>query len=392
MIVAFIPWRTRINRLFDAVLRPLPALLLAATQAAAATDPTPGLVRESLPVPVTLAGAPVTLEGLAIRPDRPGRFPLVVMIHGTPRADAGQAPEARARVSPALFNTAAVTFARHGYATVAVLRRGFGRSGGAFAETVGRSCEARDHLPLMRISAEDVLAATARLRREPWVDPDRILLLGLSTGGAAVTAAAAAGVPGVVGVVDFAGGRGSAAPDTVCNPDGLVQAFATLGRSARIPALWVFSENDHFFGPELARRMHAAYAAAGAPARLVLLPPFGTDGHSLLTGAPADSWWPSVEPFLASLRLPTRELIALPPAPDLPAPHALNASCQAGFRDYLASPTLAKAFAITPRGRCGWSFRARSTDEAAAEALRNCATHGSPCALYARGQELAEGR
>ena len=63
---------------------------------------------------------------------------------------------------------------------------------------------------------EDVTGAVATLRGEPWVDPDRVLLLGHSTGGFAVTAAAANNPPGVVGILDFAGGHGSAGPDRVC--------------------------------------------------------------------------------------------------------------------------------------------------------------------------------
>ncbi len=372
----------------------LALLLLLLAGPAAAADLTPGLLRAPLPVPVTLAGNPVVLEGLVIRPDRPGRFPLVVMIHGTPRADAAGAAAARAGVSPAQFNTAAVEFASRGYAAVSVLRRGYGRSGGANTEgnLGGTRCETRDYLPVARMSAEDVAAAVARLRQEPWADPSRVLLLGLSTGGLAVTAAAAAGVPGVVGVLDFAGGRGSSAPDTVCNPEDLVGTFATLGRAARVPAVWVYAENDHFFGPDLARRMHAAYSAAGAPARLALLPPFGKDGHSLVTAGPPDAWWPSVAPLLAELGLPTQRLVPLPPILPLPAPPRLSETCAAGFRDFLAARTDAKAFAATPRGGCGWVTRERTQAEAVAAAMANCArARAQDCTLYARGHALAGG-
>ena len=368
-------------RFVSSGLRLLPLLLVAA----APVDPTPGLLRAALPVVVTLDGAAVTLEGLVVRPDRPGKVPLVVMFHGTPRSEQSGQSEARARVSPALFNTAAVMFARHGYATVSVMRRGFGRSGGRYAEGGTGRCDTADYLPAARAAGEDVVAATAALRREPWVDPERVVLLGQSSGGMAVSAAAAAGVPGVRGVLDFAGGRGSSAPDTVCNPAGLVQTFGTLGRTALVPALWLYAENDHFFGPALARRMHAAYTEAGAPAGFVALPAFGADGHATLTAAEAEAWWPSVAPFLARIGLPTAELVRLPELPRLQVPRDMGNACLAGFRAFEASRTPGKAFAVRSGGGCGWATRARDADEAAAEAMERCATRGGGCTLYARG-------
>ena len=44
--------------------------------------------------------------------------------------------------------------------------------------------------------------------------------------------------------------------------------------------------------------MFDAYAAGGESAQLRVLPPFGLDGRALITRAPADSWLPSIAPFL----------------------------------------------------------------------------------------------
>ena len=366
-------------------------VLLAVVHPAVAENLFPGLLRAALPVVVALpSGASVRLEGLVIRPDRPGRFPLVVMIHGTPRATPGQAGSPLARVSPASFNTAAIAFAERGYAAVAVLRRGYGGSEGPFAEIFARgsTCDTRDYLPVARVSAEDVIGAVAALRREAWVDPDRVLLLGVSTGGVAVTAAAALTPPGVVGVVSFAGGRGSTAADTVCNPDGLVRMFGALGGQVRIPAQWIYAENDHFFAPDLARRMHAAYTAGGAPARFAMLPPFGADGHTLLSSGPVDVWWPAMEGFLAASGLPTRILVALPPLTPLAAPARLSEACRAGFAAFNGARIETKAFAVTPTGGCGWVLRAATQADAGADALTACMARGAVCRLHAVGHRL----
>ena len=44
----------------------------------------PGLISTPLLLPVSVAGNEVELDGYVIRPDRPGRFPLVIMTGGTP--------------------------------------------------------------------------------------------------------------------------------------------------------------------------------------------------------------------------------------------------------------------------------------------------------------------
>jgi len=63
--------------------------------------------------------------------------------------------------------------------------------------------------------------------------------------------------------------------------------------------LWIYSENDTYFGPELSKRMHAAFTEAGGNAEYEMLPPFGSDGHFLIDapeGVPI--WSPLVSRFL----------------------------------------------------------------------------------------------
>ncbi|HUN47556.1 MAG TPA: alpha/beta fold hydrolase [Stellaceae bacterium] len=275
----------------------------------AANPPVPrGLTSEPLWVVISLPdGHQARLESLLIRPDRPGRFPLVVLVHGTP-AD-----------SPANLAGPAIAFAQHGYAAVSILRRGFGRSDGPYLEAPADPCEDTDYLQVGLVSAQDVSGAVASLRREAWADPERVVLLGYSTGGFAVVAAGAANPPGVAGIINVAGGRGAFEPDHVCGADNLVSAYGVLGRSSRTPELWLYSENDQAFVPSLANRMFAAFTARGAPARLQMLPPFGGNGHLLLVAGSTDLWWPAVAAFLESLHLPTAQA-KLPPRPQAPLP------------------------------------------------------------------------
>jgi hypothetical protein len=63
--------------------------------------------------------------------------------------------------------------------------------------------------------------------------------------------------------------------------------------------LWIYTENDTFFGPALSGKMHAAYTGAGGSAEYHMLPPFGSDGHFLIDSANAIPLWaPLVSQFL----------------------------------------------------------------------------------------------
>lgn len=367
------------------------ALLALLLNPVAADPALPGLVRQDRLTPITLAdGSQVKLETMIIRPDRPGRFPLVLLVHGTNPATGLAFRAAAAGQSPADLLNPAVAFAQHGYAVASIMRRGFGRSEGRFAETLSGPCDDRDYLAVGRIAAEDVIGAVVMLRGEPWVEPDQVLLMGHSTGGFAVTAAAAGNPAGVVGVLNFEGAHGSV-PGHTCSPDHLVADAGVFGRTARIPALWVYSENDRSAPPALGRRMFDAYVASGAPAQLQVLPPFGVDGHALVPMGPADNWWPAVESFLNQLRLPTSVLVELPPPASIPAPMPLNAACTGYFDAYVKAWTDVKAYAWNREGHCSSVTTQRTVEEAKNEAMRQCVAAWKECSLYAVGQALAPG-
>jgi dienelactone hydrolase len=107
-----------------------------------------------------------------------------------------------------------------------------------------------------------------------------------------------------MGVVKFVGDHGSPRPDEVCSPDRLVDAVKQYGATTRVPTLWIYAENDHFFGPALARRMFDAFVAAGAPrAEFFPAPTTGKDGHQFINEA-STTWEPVVSDFLHKIAAP----------------------------------------------------------------------------------------
>jgi pimeloyl-ACP methyl ester carboxylesterase len=132
--------------------------------------------------------------------------------------------------------------------------------------------------------------------------PDSAIVIGQSAGGWGAIALSSQNLPSVKAIITFAAGRGGRVggkPNNNCAPDKLVEATAAFGRTARTPMLWFYIENDTFFGPDLSKRMHAAYTGAGGSAEYHLMPPFGGEGHFFIDSPDAiPQWSPLVSQFL----------------------------------------------------------------------------------------------
>jgi len=290
-------------------LRLLCALAALAWCAGALVEPPPPtrFVQEDVRIPAHSGRTTVAIT--ILRPRGAGPYGAVILNHGVPLTK-----QARSLESPQLLLHTAAAFAQRGYAVLMPLRRGFGATGGEFAEDPG-SCGNADYQRGERAAAADVLAAYAFARKLPYVDGSRIILAGQSAGGVAALTAAAQSPPGLVAVLAFAAGRGAdpAQPGVPCAAARLAEVFEETGRVLRAPTLVYYAQNDLFFGPAATRAWFARLTAGGARAEYVLQPPFGVNGHYVFTDAAGVAiWLPVVRQFLA------RHGIAFPdPAPRL---------------------------------------------------------------------------
>jgi dienelactone hydrolase len=338
------------------------------------------LVREELRIPMAAAG-PRGLEAMLLRPPGTCRFPLALISHGSPRDGAD-----RAGMAPTRQYAQAVEFVRRGFAALIVMRRGYGTSDGGFAENAGL-CDRPDYLAAGNASAADLRAAIDAMERRTDVTTQGMIAVGVSAGGFASVALAATPPSGLAAVINFAGGRGSRSDDSVCSPEALIAAFASYGKTARIPMLWVYAQNDKFFGPELAHRMHTAFNAAGGRAQFIDAPAFGTDGHALFSANGISIWTPMIDRFLRDQNLGTRDLIALPTATLKPPPQ-LSDNGRTNFAAYLASGPH-KAFAVSPKGAFAYRTGQRTEKDAQDEAIAACAKYAANCTIYAIDDRLA---
>lgn len=318
------------------------------------------------------------LEAVMIRPNDQAPHPLALVTHGTPREAAD-----RASMTPLRWLPQAREFARRGWTTVIVMRRGFGDSGGGYAEN-GEACgRFPDFIGPTKESVKDLRESVAYLDTRPEIDPSRMIAIGVSTGGLAMVGLAADPPPGLIAAIDFAGGRGSRSPDVVCNPDDLVRAFGYFGKRAKVPMLWIYSRNDHFFSPALAQRFYDSFASAGGKATVVMVPPFEDDGHHLFSLRGIPIWAPLVDDFLRAQNAGLRDTLLQIPLPAVDPPSYLSDKGRESFHQYLLSAPH-KAFAASPVSGLGVSVGRRTAEEAEKQALKDCkgsAPKNATCAI-----------
>jgi pimeloyl-ACP methyl ester carboxylesterase len=242
-------------------------------------------------VPVVKGVEHAFIDVTVFRPRGAGPYPVAVLSHGSPRTAQERRADGRLRMI-----AQSEPFVAMGFAVLVPTRRGYGQSEGEWAESYG-TCANPDYYSAGLESARDIRAAVDAVRREPWADAKHVVLVGHSAGGFGSIAASSTPFEGLVGVVNFAGGRGSMAPDQVCGESRLVEAMARYGARSRVPTIFIYSANDRYFGPSLARRMHHAFVQSGGHAEFVEAPASGMDGHGYFARK-MDDWTPRVESFL----------------------------------------------------------------------------------------------
>jgi len=246
---------------------------------------------DSLTFPAMIEGKEYRLEAMLYRPKVNEKYPLIVLSHGRN----GKNPP-RDYNMVYYYQSLCLSLASEGYAVVYFVRRGYGNSGGEDSELLDTAVQCG------REAAKDYQAAVEYWSGKEFVLPDKVILMGQSQGGWSVLACASIPIDGVVGVVNISGGTnylsmgsGSITSDV---QDHWVEGCGELGAEAMIPSLWIYSENDKAISGPTAERMFMAYIGAGARANMLMLPPFGNDGHGIVMNP--DLFMGSIMEFFSS--------------------------------------------------------------------------------------------
>lgn len=359
-----------------------PAATLAATaDEVVAKD----LMEETVRIPVTVKdlygrqetrSIPVTI----FRPSGPGPFPLVVFNHGravtAKRATQGRnRPEHLARYLVA-----------KGFVVLAPTRVGYADTYGEFDPEYSGKCGATQIEPAAIAASDQVLATWAFAKSLPYVDAARWIVAGQSMGGLTAIATVGRNPAGLLAGINFAGGSGGnpeTQPENPCSPNSVGQYWASLARSATVPMLWMYWENDKYWGPEIPRRWHKAWTEGGGKAAMTTFGPVGADGHGGWA-SDMDHWLPVVDAFLAQLGFDQPAIVKRPPASGFAGiaeadKVPVNARSRiTAYAKFLEAKT-PRAFAVGNKG--GWGYA--TGDYVTGRALGYCQRSGQICKLYA---------
>jgi len=243
-------------------------------------------------------GLPHLLYTRICRPNGETPARVVLINHGSP-PDPAVRPTMR---PPECQSEAMRWFLSRGYLVVAGMRRGYGETGGAYAESFSGACTAEGYAQAGRESALDLDALVTYATSLPYARRDGAVVVGQSAGGWAADAYDSMPHPNVVAFVSMAGGRGGHQhnqPNENCRPDELARAAGMFGATASTPMLWVYAANDTYFSSPTASAMFVAFTRAGGQVEFIQPGPFDGDGHRLFFGGGGSLiWGPIIERYL----------------------------------------------------------------------------------------------
>jgi carboxymethylenebutenolidase len=224
---------------------------------------------------ITFPSGELTLHGVLYRPNGAGPFPAVVYNHGS----------APGMLSKEAFDALGPVFAGNGWVFFGPYRRGQGLSASAgkyigdeitaATKTGGVAGGAATMVHLLETDhLNDQLAASAWLRTQKFVKPDRIAAAGNSFGGIEAVLGAERG--SYCAAIDSAGGAQSwaQAPE-------LQSLMVRSVRNSRAPIFFFQAENDYDLSPS--RVLSNAMRDAGKEFELKIYPSFGKsvqEGHT----------------------------------------------------------------------------------------------------------------
>jgi dienelactone hydrolase len=316
------------------------------------------------------------LETTVFQPNGPGPFPLIIINHGKDPGHPNLQPRDR-------FYHMAHAFVARGYAVMVPMRQGFANSTGRY----------RDHGCDMTANgytqAEDIRDTLEYAREQKWIDADRVVVAGQSYGGLATIALGTEELPGVRGLINFAGGLRD--DSNGCGwRSALVSAFAEYGSQNKVPSLWMYGQNDSLFGPELVARMHDAFEQAGGKARLVEYAAFKRDSHGMLASRDGEKvWLADTMQFLERVGMPTKVIYKVPEPPmpqptnfakvdDVASVPFLSENGKRAYAEYLTKMT-PRAFAVSSSGAWCWPKKAKTRKPAPWPPARPRATSRAAC-------------
>ncbi len=263
-------------------------------------------------IPVDTGGfyGVLQMDSYVYLPPGVGPYPVMIFAHGR----SGFAHEKAGLRNPVLKGHVDY-WQRRGFAVVASIRPGYGETGGPDPESSGAYVDASgqchggdDSRAAAHNGAKAIKATLAWVQAQSWAIKDKIILEGVSAGGFTTATLAAENPPGVIAFVNFSGGISGYYnhPDEGCAVAQTAEVFAEAG-ATRIPSIWLYAQNDHYWGPERPKQWYKGFAArSSSKSEFHTTGPVpGVEGHYLMARGGA-LWGDLLTPFLTRLGFPPK--------------------------------------------------------------------------------------
>lgn len=151
--------------------------------------------------------------------------------------------------------------------------------------------------------------------------------------------------------------------------------------------LWMYWQNDKYWGPNLPKEWHRAWIDGGGLAEFHQFSPSGGNGHSGWN-RDFDAWLPVVDRFLREPGFTRDVIVERPSATAWSALNDLdkvpvNARGKSTYQQFISMP-LPRAFAVGEHGGFGYA----TGEYAWGRALGYCRRSGQTCTLYAVDEDI----
>lgn len=241
-------------------------------------------------------------------PPGQGPFPVLIYSHGR-----SGTVEARANIQEVIPRDYLGFWLSKGFAVVASMRPGYGKTGGPDRENPGHAwdnngnCTRKpNYINSIQMAGQAPSEVISWVQKQSWANATAIIISGNSVGGITSVSVGSKNPSGVIGVINFAGGIGgnpTLSPRKSCDSDQLLEMYREFGKTIKLPSLWLYAENDLFWGADQPKLWHSAFSNGGSQSTLIMTSALQRpDGHDLIFFG-KDLWLSHVEEFIKKLGL-----------------------------------------------------------------------------------------
>ena len=230
---------------------------------------------ERVAIPFYENGKVINLEGMLYKDISADSWRGIIMTHGR------NGPHPQRNIKEVYgYSKLNVALALKGAAVLFVVRRGYGASSGEDSEFLATPAQCG------LAASKDIAAAVQYLKGISGVHKTGIIVMGHSQGGWAAIGASTLTMEGISAAVNLCGGTnyGSMGSGEITDKvqEDWITGCSELGSSARIPMVWIYSENDRNHPPDRVNACFDAYVQSGGKGILHILPAYGNDGHNII--------------------------------------------------------------------------------------------------------------